>query len=93
MPGKRGKRKWLAFALGLTLTALALCSCAPARPLYKSGDRPAQEPALPEGTYSRCMREILLLGKADVPMSDLCWKLSHYTPTPSPSPNSAKPNP
>ena len=93
MPVTRSKQRWLAFALGLTLTALALCSCQFTQPLYQQGARPAQEPALPEGTYSRCLREILLLGQADIPMSDLCWRLSHFTPTSSPSPTSEKPKP
>lgn len=93
MPGKRSKQKWLAFALGLTLTALALCSCQHAPPLYQPGARPVQEPALPEGTYSRCLREILLWGQGGVPMSDLCYRVSHFTLTPLPSPTSEKPKP
>ena len=61
------------FVIGLMLIASGLSSCQSTRPLYQSGVRPAQEPALPATWPQECMLEIVQYGRGEIhQISETC---------------------
>lgn len=63
--------------IGATLMLLLLCcACASTPPQCSPGARPVQQPAPPPGIFSRCLREILAVGRGERDqISDPCSAL------------------